>query len=66
MLKEGQKFKELHDSYVIFITEIDTMGAGLPIYHVERTLKETGAAFNDGSHIIYVNGNYKNDNSPLG
>ena len=66
ILKEGQKFKELHDSYVIFITETDTMGAGLPIYHVERTLKETGAAFNDGSHIIYVNGNYKNDNSPLG
>lgn len=54
MLKEKQKFKELHDSYVIFITENDTMGMGLPMYHIERTIRESGGLFNDGSHIIYM------------
>lgn len=66
MLKEKQKFKELHDSYVIFITENDTMGMGLPMYHIERTIRESGGLFNDGSHIIYVNGAYHNDEDPVG
>ncbi len=61
MLKERQEFKELRDSYVIFITENDIVGAGLSLYHIERVIKETGAEFKDGSHIIYVNGSYKND-----
>ena len=66
MLKEKQKFKEIHDSYVIFITESDYMKMGLPMYHVERTVRETGALFGDGSHIIYMNGSYKDDSDPVG
>ena len=42
------------------------MGAGLPLYHINRVIEETGVCFNDGSHIIYVNGSYKNDNDPVG
>lgn len=44
----------------------DGMGAGHPLYHVNRTIKETGTYFGDGSHIIYVNGSYKDDNDPVG
>jgi len=66
MLKEKQKFKEIHDSYVIFITKNDYMKLGLPMYHVERMVQEVGTPFGDGSHIIYVNGNYKNDGDPVG
>ena len=66
LLKEKLKFKEIHDSYVIFITENDYMKLGLPMYHVERTIQEAGTLFGDGSHIIYVNGSYKNDNDPVG
>ena len=66
MLKENQKFKEIKDSYVIFITQNDVMGEGLPLYHVERIVEETNKKFNDGSHIIYVNGAYKNDEDPIG
>ena len=66
MLKEKQKFKEIHVSYVIFITESDYMKMGLPMYHVERTVRETGALFGDGSHIIYMNGSYKDDSDPVG
>ena len=66
MLKARQEFKEIHDSYVIFITADDVIGAGCSLYHVNRTIEETGAYFNDGSHIIYVNGSYKDDNDPVG
>lgn len=66
MLKAGQEFKEIHESYVIFITAEDVMGAGHPLYHVNRMVEETGTYFGDGSHIIYVNGSYKDDNDPVG
>ncbi len=66
MLKAGQEFKEIHDSYVIFITASDVMGAGCSLYHINRIIEETGTYFGDGSHIIYVNGSYKDDNDPVG
>ena len=61
MLKEGQEFKEIKDSYVIFIYKRDKFQEGLPLYHIDRYVRETGNLFEDGSHIIYVNGNYKGD-----
>lgn len=66
MLKERQDFKEIHDSYVIFITASDVMGAGRSLYHIDRVIEETGVCFGDGSHIIYVNGSYKDDDDPIG
>ena len=64
-LLAGAKFEELPETYVIFITENDVMGVNQPIYHIERVVKETGTAFGDEAHIIYVNGAYRDD-SPLG
>lgn len=63
MLKAGKEFKELKDSYTIFITEDDYYKKGLPLYTIERQLCEDGEDFNDGSHIIYVNGNYDGDDA---
>lgn len=59
MLREGQNFKELRDSYVIFIYRHDKFRKGLPLYHIDRYISETKEVFDDGSHIIYVNGNYR-------
>ena len=61
MLKENEKFKSLTDSYVIFIYKHDKFGKGLPLYHIDRYVRETEELFEDGSHIIYVNGKYKGD-----
>ena len=61
----GEKYENLCELYVIFITENDIMKAGLPIYHIDRTVKETGELFSDESHIIYVNSQIK-DESALG
>ena len=33
----------------------------MPVYHIDRYVEETGKAFGDGSHIIYVNGRYTGD-----
>lgn len=59
MLKASQDFRELNDSYVIFIYKKDKFKEGLPVYHIDRYVRETGKLFGDGSHIIYVNGSYK-------
>ena len=37
----------------------------MPIYHIERIIKETSADFFDGSHIIYVNAKIDKENTPL-
>ncbi len=63
MLKAGQKFTELTDSHTIFITEEDYFGTGKPVYTIHRYVEENGEQFQDGSHIIYVNGEYDGDDA---
>ena len=58
---KGTKFKELPEIYVIFITENDVWGNGLPLYHVKKTIAENGKSFDDGTHAVYVNGAYRDD-----
>lgn len=65
-LNPGQDFEELPDSYVIFITKDDVPGNGLPIYHADRVIEETGGMFGDGSHIIYVNSSIQDEDTDLG
>ena len=65
-LEAGHDFDELPDSYVIFITRGDTLGCGLPLSRIERVVGETGAEFEDGSHIIYVNAAMQDEETELG
>lgn len=64
-LHAGQDFSELPDTYTIFITEKDFFGKGKPIYPIERINLVTGNSFEDGEHILYVNGEYRGE-SKLG
>lgn len=57
----GDDFQNIPETVVIFITENDVLCGGLPIYHIERTIQETGKLFNDGEHIIYVNASICDD-----
>lgn len=67
MLKPGEDYSELGESYVIFITENDVIGSGLPIYHINRHIIECDyLPFDDGEHIIYVNGAMKPSDTALG
>ena len=60
-LDAGQEFRELPDTYTIFITEKDFYGKGEPVYLIERMNITTGKPFADGEHILYVNGEYRGD-----
>lgn len=64
-LPKGAEFSELPETWVIFITENDIYGAGHPLYHVERIVQELQRPFDDGAHILYVNGTNRAD-TPLG
>ena len=57
----GDRYDQLYETSVIFITENDILKAGLPIYHIDRMIRETGKEFGDGAHIIYVNSRVKDD-----
>ena len=37
----GAEYDQLTENYVIFITQRDELGADLPIYHIDRTIRET-------------------------
>ena len=65
MTNPGDRYDALGETYVIFITERDVLKEGLPIYHIDRYVRETGKPFEDGSHILYVNAQCRSD-TPLG
>lgn len=60
-LNAGQDFDELPESHVIFITRDDVLGYGLPIYHIERKIREVQEDFQDEAYIIYVNSSSQED-----
>ena len=60
-LKSGDDFEKLRDTYVIVITENDVMGRGQEVYVYDRTERTSCDSLNDGTHIIYVNGETRSD-----
>ena len=60
----GTDAGKLPESYVIFITENDIYKKGRALYKIDRYV-DGEEPFNDGAHIIYVNGKYKG-NDPMG
>ena len=60
-LDEKQDYRELPDTYVIFITEKDYYKAGEPVYWIQNMNRTLNHPFDDGAHILYVNGEYRGD-----
>ena len=60
-LDEKQEYRELPDTYVIFITENDYYKTGKPVYVIQNINLTLGKPFDDGAHILYVNGEYRDD-----
>lgn len=59
VVKKGTKFYDLPETWVIFITENDIFEQGWDVYKVERIIEGMGKKFDDGAHIVYVNGQYR-------
>lgn len=62
-LERSSGFDALAETYVIFITGKDYRGKGLPAYQVERLYLEDKSPFGDGTHIIFINGEYRGDDA---
>ena len=60
-LQPSKLYEELPDTYVIFITENDVLHDNLPLYNIRRRIDENAKCFEDGSHIIYVNSQRRDD-----
>ena len=58
-LDEKQDYRDLPDTYVIFITEKDYYKAGKPMYVIQNMNLTLNQPFEDGTHILYVNGEYR-------
>ncbi len=66
LLPEGEDYKKLIPTYVIFFTEKDTVGDGRPKHHYMMQDVETGHVLGDEKHIIFVNGENKDESTRLG
>ena len=58
----GASYEELAETWIIFITETDVFRKNLPVYTIDRVVRETGELFNDEAHILYANGAYVGGN----
>lgn len=66
MLKAGEDYKQMQDSYVIFLLEKDYFQGKKPIYEIERMNLSTNERFCDGNHLIFVNCAYVDSTTRLG
>lgn len=64
-LDAGEDFNSLPETFTIFITENDVYQLGKALYPIERMNLASGKPFDDGEHILYVNGAYRGDD-PIG
>ena len=46
---------------LIFINERDYFRLNQPVYKIQRIILNSGKPFDDGSYILYVNGEYRDD-----
>lgn len=60
-LNAGQDFEELPEKYIIFITGNDVLKKNLPVYDIQRKIRNTGEIFEDEEHILYVNAKIQDD-----
>ncbi len=66
LLKAGEEYSNLVPTYVIFLTEEDAIGDGRPIHHYVMKDVDDNSALGDERHIIFVNGNNKDESTSLG
>ena len=59
-LAKGGEYKNLPDSYIIFICDFDYFGAGVAMYERESRVKGCDIPYEDGSHAIILNSKYSN------
>ena len=60
-LRKNMIWQSSGSTYTIFIIEKDFYGQSEAVYPIERINLATGKSFEDGEHILYVNGEYRGE-----
>ena len=55
------KFAEIPDVIVVFISKFDVFKSSRPLYHIDRIIRETGKAVDNGFEEVYVNAEIDDD-----
>ena len=55
ILEPGERYENVTDVYIVYISEHDFLEGKKTIYHVDKVLRETGTVIDDGLHEIFVN-----------
>ena len=55
------KFAEIPDVIVVFISKFDVFKSSRPLYHIDRVIRETGKAVDNGFEEVYVNAEINDD-----
>ncbi|MCD7848220.1 MAG: Rpn family recombination-promoting nuclease/putative transposase [Oscillospiraceae bacterium] len=66
LLPEDEDYSKLIPTYVIFFTEKDVMGDNEPMHHFMMQDIKTGHILGDEKHIIFINGDNKDESTRLG
>lgn len=53
--EKGLDFRDIPELYMIYLTKTDVFGGNRTVYHVERTVRETGETVDNGIHEVYIN-----------
>ena len=51
----GERFEDILELYIIYISEFDFLKGGLTTYHIDKVIRENGEVVDDGLHEIFVN-----------
>ena len=63
-LEKGGRFKDLKNTYVVFICTLDYLGLGEPMYVVESYIRKNDLHFNNGTSKILLNTKCSPDKVP--
>ena len=55
------KFTEIPDVIVVFISKFDVFKSSKTLYHIDRVIRETGKAVDNGFEEVYVNAEIDDD-----
>lgn len=63
-LESGRDYRELPDSFIIFVCSFDYFGGGLAVYRRKTVLEDReDIPYEDGSHVYVLNSEYQDGNA---
>ncbi|MBR4529984.1 MAG: PD-(D/E)XK nuclease family transposase [Lachnospiraceae bacterium] len=51
----GEDFRDINNVCIVYLSEFDFIGEGKTIYHIDKTIRETGTVVDDGLTEVFVN-----------